>query len=204
MAEPMPAPSAEGDVELARRCAAGERSAQHALFEQQRGHVHRTLFRVLGSNRHTEDLIQDTFIAVFASIASFRGESSLRTWIDTIAVRVCYRYLAQREPLAHRLLPLPDLPLKEPDAERAAQARAAIHRLYALLDRVDPKYRIAYTLHVIDGRPLKDVARVTRASLLAVKNRVWRARRRVHELALRDPLLTEFLARPRRSGGGAE
>ena len=160
--------------------------------------MHRTLFRVLGTNRHAEDLVQDTFIAVFNSIGSYRGESSLRTWIDTIAVRVTYRYLAQRDPLAHRLQPVPDLPMAAPDPEREAQAREAIRRLYAALDRVEPKYRIAYTLHVIDGRPLKDVARVTRASVLAVKNRVWRARRRVHELALRDPLLTEFLTHTRR------
>src|SRR5262245_36827823 len=193
----MPALDPVDEADLARRCAAGDRTAQRALFEQQRHHVHRTLFRVLGSNRHAEDLIQDTFIAVFAAIGSFRGESSLRTWIDTIAVRVCYRYFAQREPLAHRLLPVPDLVGKAPDAERAVQLREAIHRLYALLDRIEPKYRIAYTLHVIDGRPLKEVARVTRASLLAVKNRVWRARRRVRELALRDPLLTEFLSQAR-------
>jgi RNA polymerase sigma-70 factor, ECF subfamily len=195
--DPMPWPHEEGDAELARRCVAGDRTAQHALFEQQRGYVHRTLFRVLGTNRHAEDLLQDTFIAVFTAIGSFRGESSLRTWIDTIAVRVAYRYLAQREPLAHRLQPVPDLPFTAPDPERQAHAREAIRRLYAVLARLEPKYRIAYTLHVIDGRAIKDVARVTRASVLAVKNRVWRARRRVHELSLRDPLLHEFLAHTR-------
>ena len=194
----MPLPEAADDTELARRCADGQRDAQRALFDQERAHVHRTLFRVLGSNRHAEDLIQDTFIAVFHSIASYRGESSLRTWIDTIAVRATYRYLAQRDPIAHRLQPVPDLPIAAPDPERQAQAREAIRRLYAALDRIEPKYRVAYTLHVIDGRPLKDVSRVTRASVLAVKNRVWRARRRIHELALRDPLLSEFLSRARR------
>ena len=121
-----------------------------------------------------EDLIQDTFIAVFHSIASYRGESSLRTWIDTIAVRATYRYLAQRDPIAHRLQPVPDLPIAAPDPERQAQAREAIRRLYAALDRIEPKYRVAYTLHVIDGRPLKDVARVTRASVLAANGR-WAA-----------------------------
>ena len=196
----MPALAAEGEADLARRCAAGERAAQQRLFEQQRVHVHRTLFRVLGTNRHAEDLIQDTFIAVFASIGSFRGESSLRTWIDTIAVRVCYRYLvaarSARAPPAAGARPARE-GARRPSARPRRARRSS--RLYALLDRIDAKYRIAYTLHVIDGRPLKEVARVTRASLLAVKNRVWRARRRVHELALRDPLLTEFLSQSRRS-----
>jgi RNA polymerase sigma-70 factor (ECF subfamily) len=193
MVSSLPAAERSADIELARRCAAGDRAAQHALFQQQRAAVHGTLFRVLGSNRQIEDLIQDTFIAVFASISAFRGESSLRTWIDTIAVRVSYRHLSQREPRAQHLHAVADLPANLFDPEREAGAREAVRRLYAILDRVDPTQRIAYTLHVIDGRSIKEVARVTRVSVLAVKNRVWRARRKLHELALRDPLLTEFI-----------
>jgi RNA polymerase sigma-70 factor, ECF subfamily len=192
---PSPEPPAQRpqDVELAQRCASGDRAAQHAFFLQQRAQVQRTLFRVLGSNRQIEDLIQETFIAAFAALGSFRGESSLNTWIDTIAARVVYRHLARREPRPQHLQAIASLPTEGPDPQRAAEMREAVRRLYALLDRIDVKHRIAYTLHVIDGRPIKDVARITRSSSLAVKNRVWRARRSVHARALRDPLLCEFL-----------
>jgi RNA polymerase sigma-70 factor (ECF subfamily) len=181
-------------MELAQRCAAGERAAQRAFFEQQRVQVHRTLYRVLGSNRQVDDLIQETFIAAFGALGSFRGESSLNTWIDTIATRVVYRHLSRRQPRPEHLQVLAGLPADEPDPERAAHAREAVRRLYAVLDRLDAKHRIAYTLHVIDGRSIKDVAQVTRSSSLAVKNRVWRARRSVHARALRDPLLADFLS----------
>jgi RNA polymerase sigma-70 factor (ECF subfamily) len=194
----MPATEPSAEIDLARRCAAGDRAAQSALFQQQRVAVHGTLFRVLGSNRDMEDLIQDTFIAVFASISSFRGESSLRTWIDTIAVRVSYRHLSRRAPRGQHLHAVADLSAQSINPEREAGVREAVRRLYAVLDRIEPKHRIAYTLHVVDGRPIKEVARVTRASVLAVKNRVWRARRRVHELALREPVLSEFLSHTRR------
>jgi RNA polymerase sigma-70 factor (ECF subfamily) len=192
---PMSMPSAE--LELAQRCAAGDRGAQHAFFIQQRAQVHRTLFRVLGTNRQIEDLIQETFIAAFRSLGSFRGESSLNTWIDTVATRVVYRHLSRREPRPQHLQAIAALTSPAPDPERQASAREALRRLYAVLDRVDAKLRIAYTLHVIDDRPIKQVARITRASSLAVKNRIWRARRIVHQRALRDPLLSEFLAHDR-------
>jgi RNA polymerase sigma-70 factor, ECF subfamily len=181
------------ELELAQRCASGDRAAQRAFFEQTRAQVHRTLFRVLGSNRQVEDLIQETFIAAFGALASFRGESSLNTWIDTIAARVVYRHLARREPRPEHLQVLAALPAGSADPEREAQLREAVRRLYAVLDRIDAKHRIAYTLHVVDGRPIKEVARITRSSSLAVKNRVWRARRSVHARAVRDPLLSEFL-----------
>ena len=194
MPHPLPTATAVDDAELARRCAEGDRAAQQLLFAQMRTQVHRTLFRVLGSNRQMEDLVQETFVAAFRSIGSFRGDSSLNTWVDTIATRVVYRHLARREPRPLHLQAIADPVASASDPERHAAMRATLRRLYAVLDRLEPKYRIAYTLHVIDGRPLRDVARVTRASTLAVKNRIWRARRMVNERALHDPLLCEFLS----------
>ena len=76
------------DLTLARRCASGDAAAQRAFYERERLQVHRTLYRVMGGNSHMEDLIQETFIEAFGAIASFRGGSTLHTWIDTIAARV--------------------------------------------------------------------------------------------------------------------
>ena len=160
MPAPAPISTPAAELELARRCAAGDRAAQHTFFMQQRAQVHRTLFRVLGSNRQIEDLIQDTFIAAFRSLASF-GESSLNTWVDTIATRMVYRHLARREPRPQHLQAIAML-TSPPDPERQASAREALRRLYAVLDKIEPKQRIAYTLHVIDGRPIKQVAQITR------------------------------------------
>jgi RNA polymerase sigma-70 factor (ECF subfamily) len=182
------------DQSLARRCAAGERAAQQAFFERERTQVHRTLYRVLGSNQNMEDLLQETFIEAFGSIHSFRGDSSLRTWIDTIAARVVYRHLSRRALKLAPLTCLDEHSAPRSDLEMQTDARRALQQLYAMLDRVEPKYRIAYTLHVIDGRPLKEVAQITRISVMAVKNRIWRARHLVHERAARDPLLRDFVS----------
>jgi RNA polymerase sigma-70 factor (ECF subfamily) len=197
MLRPVSQAKADDELELARRCATGDRAAQHAFFVQQRVQVHRTLHRVLGSNRQVEDMIQDTFVAAFRSIGSFRGDSSLATWIDTIATRVVYRELSRREPRAVQLHAVADAVASTPDPERQVDAREALRHLYAVLDRVEPKQRIAYTLHVVDGRSIKDVAALTQASTLAVKNRIWRARRQVEDRAQRDPLLRELLQRLR-------
>jgi RNA polymerase sigma-70 factor, ECF subfamily len=183
------------DLELARRCAGGDREAQLALFEQQRGQVHRTLFRIMGSNRQMEDLAQDTFVEILRSIGSYRGESSLKTWVDSVAARVAFRYLSRRAPRAPHIAAVSELRAPSTEPEQHADARAAMRSLYGVLDRLEPKYRIAYALHVVDGRPIGEVARVMRVSLVAAKNRVWRARRMVNERARRDPFLAEYLAR---------
>jgi len=178
---------------LAERCARGDREAQRALFHEQRQRVHRTLYRIMGTNRHMEDLAQDAFLEVFRCIGTFRGESSLATWVDTIAARVAYRHLSRRPPERAHLELVADAPADASGADRRVQAREATRRLYAILDRLDPKYRIAYALHVVDGRPLAEVARITRVSVVAAKDRVWRARRMVEGRARRDPWLRLWL-----------
>ncbi len=181
------------DFDLARRCAGGDRLAQRELFYRERDRVHAILYRLVGSNSDMEDLVQDAFIEIFRSLATFRGEASLATWLDRIAVRVGYAYLGKKRGDPVRLLVVPEPVSHEPGAEQRVMTREATRRLYAVLDRIVVPQRVAFTLHVIDGRPLKDVAEAMGASLVATKVRVWRAWRAVHRAAARDPLIAELL-----------
>lgn len=186
------APAEEQD--LARACAAGDRAAQVRLFRLEVQSVHRLLHRVLGATPTLEDLIQETFIRVFRSLASFRGEAHLGTWIGRIALRVAFDHLRQSRPAAARLEVVPDLASDDPDAERQLMAREGLRRLYRILERLDAKQRIAFTLCAIDGRPQQEVADLMSASLVATKARIWRARREVDRLARLDPLLASLVA----------
>ena len=84
------------DVLLVDRCLTGEAAATRELFRRHQRRVHACLFRVLGSNRDMDDLLQDAFLQVFQSLRGWRAEASLSTWIDRVAVRCAYRYLSQR------------------------------------------------------------------------------------------------------------
>ena len=184
--------TAPEDLELVKRCVAGDRKAQQALFARERNHVHWTLFRILGHSQHLEDLIQDAFLEVFRSLGSFRGESSLSTWVERCTVRVAYGYF-RRKALVPRLEPVLELVNGAPSAEQRVMHREAARRLYALLDRLEPSQRIAYTLHELDNKPLKEVAVLMQASLVTTKVRVFRARRNIEKRAENDPLLREFV-----------
>ena len=186
------APAEEQD--LARACAAGDRAAQVRLFRLEVPSVHRLLHRVLGASPVLEDLIQESFIRVFRSLASFRGDAHLGTWIARIALRVAYDHLRQTKPVAARLEAVPDLASDDPDAERQLMAREGLRRLYRILARLEPKQRIAFSLCAIDGRSQPEVAALMSASLVATKTRIWRARREVERLARLDPLLASLVA----------
>ena len=182
------------DVLLVDRCLTGEEAAARELFRRHRARVHASLFRVLGSNRDMDDLMQEAFLQVFQSLAAWRAEASLATWIDRIAVRCAYRWLRQKKgaPTTFELID-DDAPAPAPHGVRAHGAREGVRRLYVVLDRLSPASRVAFALFAIDGRSVAEVAEVTGASVTATKVRLWRARRQIEAAANADPLLREFL-----------
>ena len=183
----------EHDLDLARRASSGDRVAQRELFTSQRAGVHHALFRILGSNRELEDLLQDAFIEIFRALPSFRGDSTLGRWCQTIAVRVAYLAISRRRPPSVDLALVEDVVASDADVRRQMLAREATRRLYAALDRIEAKQRIAYALAAIDGKSLAEVAELTSSSVFAVKTRVWRARRELWRRAQKDAVLSAYL-----------
>ena len=199
--EPAVTSAREADVALARRAVDGERSAQRELFHAQRNAVHHTLFRILGSNRDIEDVLQDAFVEIFRALPSFRGDSTLTTWCRTIATRAAYLAIARRKPPAVELSLVEDVVSNDsPGAERVVHAREAARRLYAALDRIEAKQRIAFALFAVDGLSISEVGKLTDSSRVAVKTRIWRARRELFKRAATDPVLRAYLVEL--EGGG--
>jgi len=195
------------DVLLVDRCLTGEPAATRELFRRHKGRVHACLFRVLGSNRDMDDLLQEAFLQVFQSLRGWRAEASLATWIDRVAVRVAYRYLSQRsrrvqtDPLVDdEQAGAADGHGHDEPSPRRQLARDGVRRLYAALDDLTPAARLAFTLHEIDGRTIGETAELVGSSVTATKLRVWRARKRIEAAAAGDPVLGEFLA-PGQAGG---
>jgi RNA polymerase sigma-70 factor (ECF subfamily) len=193
LAFPVPVVRAPDDLGLAKRCVAGDRAAQRTLFERERRRVHAALYRILGTNVHIEDLVQESFLEIFRSLKNFRGEASLGTWVDRCTVRVAYAHLTRKKPRAAQLELVPEIPAGDATAEQRAMMREAARHLYAELDRIEPTHRLAFALHAIDGRSLEEVAQIMEATLVATKARVWRARQALEKRARRDPLLASFL-----------
>jgi RNA polymerase sigma-70 factor (ECF subfamily) len=132
------------------------------------------------------------FLEAFRTLHNFRGDAQLGTWIDRIAVRVAYGHISRRRTRPRTLELVADVPSGSAGADERAMSREAARRLYAILDRIEPRQRIAYVLHVVDGRSIADVARAMDATAVLTRVRVWRARRHVEAQARLDPLLREL------------
>jgi len=178
---------------LVSRCREGEQQAALELFRSQKQRVHASLYRVLGSNRDMEDLLQETFIQVFRSLHSYRGEAKLSTWIDRIAARVAYKYLAKKKKQPPALTLVDNMNPTAPPPLNQVAARTGVARLYAALDEISPTLRVAFALFEIDGRSMAEIAELLSCSRTTAKLRVWRARRALLKAAQADPILSELL-----------
>jgi RNA polymerase sigma-70 factor (ECF subfamily) len=185
------------DAQIVAACLHGDAAAQRHLFRTHFKHVHGTVYRILGTTPGAEDATQETFVEVFRSLRTFQGKSKLATWIDRIAIRVAFRQLRAGHRNGLMVEVSPDLPGDGPAADGCAHAREGLRRLYQAMDRLPPRTRVAFALHVIDGRSMLDTAQLTGCSLVATKVRVWRARRVLEAHAAADPVLADFVCTER-------
>src|SRR6184192_4831119 len=148
-------PSPEGrpeetDMELINRWKAGDSRAATRLV----GRHSQALARFAasaGEREGIEELVQDTFVRAFASLDSFRGESSLRTWLFTIERRLM---LDRRRSLARRHARFEagaaDA-MTEHTALDTVVAEETQERLQRALDRLSPMQREVFVLRVAEG-----------------------------------------------------
>jgi RNA polymerase sigma-70 factor (ECF subfamily) len=181
------------DLELARRCIAGERAAERELFQRELDRVHRILYRILGRGADAEDATQEAMVALFRSLPRYRGDATLGTWVDRITVRTALRALARRRAAPAPLDDAGPLMAPGPGADAELVRHETGQRLYAALEKLDPRMRVAFVLHVIEERTAAEVAALMSATLVATKARIWRARRELEKRARRDPRLAVLL-----------
>ncbi len=188
-------PTPEDEAELVAACLRGDLAAQRALFRREFARVNATLYRILGPTREVDDLVQETFIAVFRGLAKFRGDARLATWIDRIAVRIAFDHVRTRgrTPVPLGVIGLGDDITDATALDAQAHARDGLRRLYGALAQLSPEARTAFALYAIDGRSIADVSKLVNTSIVTAKLRIWRARRELMRLAAEDPVLKEFV-----------
>jgi RNA polymerase sigma-70 factor (ECF subfamily) len=164
------------DDELIRRTARGDHAAFDQLVQRHEAAVLRFLRLLVRCD--AEDILQDTFFAVYRSAAQYRGEASFRTWLFRIAKNAAYQARLRRARHGEWTSEFPTL-IGYDDPEQQAirgQRLKVLNRALATLDAED---REVIVLRDIRGLSGEDTARVLGITLAAMKSRLHRARTRL-------------------------
>lgn len=162
---------------------AGDREAFGMLVDRETATVYRTCLRILGRPADAEDVTQESFVAAFRALRTFRGDGSPRGWLIRIAQRQSYRRLAQRRPTAE-LEGVGEARLADRSADptrvvATAETRDEVRDAVASLPE---PYRETVTLRFFGDLSLAEVAEATGRPLNTVKTHLRRGLERLRPI----------------------
>lgn len=176
------------DYELARRIAGGDMSAFEEFYQCYYRRVYSLCFRMTGDATEAEDLTQETFIHVYHKINSFRGNSTMRTWLHRVTVNKVLMHFRTNSARRERLtddgeLPEPPAPMIDHQSHAPVLDRLALERAIAQLA---PGYRVVLILHDIEGYEHSEIGQMCGISVGTSKSQLHKARRKLHTLLQRQ------------------
>ena len=174
------------DEQLILRVRSGEREAFDQLYERYVGRVFRFIENRMNNRADVEETTQEVFIAVFASLGSFRAEAPFAAWVLGVARHTIAGRFKKKQ---HPMVPLET----DEHGELEVIAPAGVQEttpldLYELHERIrrlthaaesdlSPEQQQLFRLHHLEHRPIAEVAAILDKSEDAVKSNLYRVRK---------------------------
>jgi len=170
------------DAALAAACLAGDLFAYERLYQWQGARMKNLARNLLGTTSDAEDAVQETFLKIQRSIASFRGQSAFVTWTFRILVNTCHdmrRSRFRRKEQSHE--EPEDMP-KRPEP-RAASAHPALRlAVERALTELTQHQRDVFLLYEVEGFRHAEIAAMLEISETASKNTLFQAKKNLRQM----------------------
>jgi RNA polymerase sigma-70 factor, ECF subfamily len=178
------------DSALAAACQSGDLRAYERLYAQHGAKMKNLARNLLGNPLDAEDAVQETFLKVQRSIATFRGQSSFVTWTFRILVNTCHD--ARRSRLRKKEVSTDTAAEESPRPEPRAPGshpslRLALERALATLTR---HQRDVFLLYEVEGFRHAEIAAMLEISETASKNTLFQAKKNLRQM-LEPPRATD-------------
>jgi RNA polymerase sigma-70 factor, ECF subfamily len=173
-------PDERSDDDLVADVALGDRQALRVLYERHAPWLTVRLARRCADTHVVEEVVQDTFVAVWRGAKRFRGQGAAAAWIWGIGIRRLIDHLRKR-PAAVALPAAGDRDSMRLSAEDEVLLGVEHGDLGPALDRLSPELRAVMQATVLDGLTTKEAARLLDIPQGTVKTRMMRARRELRE-----------------------
>lgn len=180
------------DDELVGQVLAGDSAPFGEIVQRHEGRLYNTIYRLVGSAEDARDLLQDTFVKAYENLKTFRGGSSLYTWLFRIAVNTSLSHRRRRKwvqmsaPPGDEDNPNPgntvaDTAAADP-ADRLITAETEV-LVQEAINGLDDEHRTVVVLRDIQHCDYRQIAEILEVPPGTVKSRLHRAR-----MMLRDEL----------------
>jgi len=162
----------------------GDDSAFEILVSEHSPRVLSLAWRLAGDREEAEDIGQEAFLRLHKSIADFRGDSSIATWLHRTVTRLAIDYL-RRQKIRRRIFffrpshqefdPMDSVPASTPSPDQRYFAGEIGRHLETAMNKLSVRQRIVFTLRHFEEMPLKEVALLLELEEGTVKSHLHRA-----------------------------
>jgi RNA polymerase sigma-70 factor (ECF subfamily) len=174
---------AADDAALAAACLSGDLRAYERLYSLHGARMKNLARNLLGTTVDAEDAVQETFLKIQRSIASYRGQSSFSTWTFRILINTCYDARRSRLRKKEHSLDQDDAaesPRPDPRAPGAHPSlRMALERAVATLTK---HQRDVFLLYEVEGFHHAEIATMLEITETASKNTLFQAKRNLRQI----------------------
>ena len=176
------------DARILRLARAGQRrEAGRVLVEAYGREITGTCISRMGTREGGEDAAQDAFARALVALETYRGSAGLRPWLHRIAANRCIDLLRSHRSRLIRHADAAELddvaaptgPMPVEQAEVAADRSRQLRAVNTVLSAIKEPDRTWLELHYTHGVSYDDIAEDAGLSRAAVKQRIWRAVKRV-------------------------
>jgi RNA polymerase sigma-70 factor, ECF subfamily len=184
-------PAIADDTELAGRALARDAGAFRAIMQRHNRRLYRIARGILRNNTEAEDAVQDAYVSAFAHLASYRGESTLATWLSRIVMNEALGRLRRRRPTVditalesvRSEADIIQFPLSTPsdDPERTMAQRQILQLVEQATDNLPEVFRLVFVTRVIEGMSVEETSELLGIKPETVKTRLHRARQLVRD-----------------------
>lgn len=170
------------------RCQEGQLDAFTTLFSHFKNEIYDLAYTILRDDGGAEDVVQDTFLAVFQKIDGFRGDSAFETWLTAIAVNECRMRLRKRkvrqvlsfEQLSSRRLFR--LSERQQDVADSVHRRQQRHSVWNTVDQLDERLRLPIILRYRYALSCSDIATILDLRTSTIYQQLHEGRRRLEQM----------------------
>lgn len=172
----------ESDATLLERAARSDERAFEVLYRRFESRIFRYVAALTKDTAVAEELTSETFFEVWRGAATFRGASSVSTWIFGIARHKTFSLLRQRKPPAESIDGAGPIPAEDAGPEEIAATGALQHKVRRALERLSPEHREALELSLYHDLSYEEIARIAGCPVNTVKTRAYYARREMKKI----------------------
>ena len=169
------------DLELIQRFKRGEEKAFNILVSRYQEKVYWVVRRLLPDHDEADDVVQSVFIKAYTSLASFKGDSSIFTWLYRIATNLALNEIRRKK--LKRTFSIDDSVLQHTDPDdlplEQLEKKEMTARIQKAIDRLPEKQKKVFVLRYYEELPYEQIAKILKTSVGGLKANYFHAVRKI-------------------------